>query len=141
MVVTSIAAGSKQGGQPDPKAVLGLLALIYGGFIVMALLIGPAFQALITNLIWNNTRLGEHRIECRQTAFGLMWIQVSNFVLVILTLGFFAPWAMVRSARYRLESMNVIPATDLQEFEVGDAEEVGAVGVETAAVFDIDISL
>jgi hypothetical protein len=30
----------------------------YGALILMGVSIGPAFHALITNLIWNNTRLG-----------------------------------------------------------------------------------
>lgn len=140
-VFTAMAQAAKGGGKPDPHAMLTLIGVLYGAILVLALLVGPAFQALISNAVWNNTRLGGHRFECRQTAWGLMGIQVSNFVLVLLTLGFFAPWAMIRSARYRIECMSIVPATDLQEFVAGDRDEVAALGQEAAAVFDIDISL
>jgi uncharacterized membrane protein YjgN (DUF898 family) len=108
---------------------------------LMGILIGPAFHALITNLIWTNTRVGEHRIECKMSPLGLIWITVSNFVLVVLTLGLFIPWAMGRLARFQLESVRLLPAGDLQEFLAAEPETIGAVGEETAAAFDFDISL
>ena len=99
------------------------------------------FHALITNLIWNNTRLGEHRIECNMSPFKLIWITVSNFVLVVLTLGLFIPWAVVRLAKFQLESVRLLPASDLQEFVAAEPETLGAVGEEAATAFDFDIAL
>lgn len=131
----------KQGVRVNPSTVLHSLALLYGAFIVMGLLIGPIIHALITNLIWSNTRVGEHRIECKMPPSKLIWITVSNFVLVVITLGLFIPWAAVRSAKFQLESVQVLPSSDLQEFEAGEPEDVGAIGEETATAFDFDISL
>ncbi|HVO48073.1 MAG TPA: YjgN family protein, partial [Steroidobacteraceae bacterium] len=76
---------SSKGGHADPRAVMRALLLFYGAFILVALVVGPVFRALITNLIWNNTRLGEHRIECRISPWKLAWIGVSNLVLVVVT--------------------------------------------------------
>jgi uncharacterized membrane protein YjgN (DUF898 family) len=131
----------RQGGRVDPALVIRTLLILYGAFILMAVSIGPTFRALITNLIWNNTRLGEHRIECNLSPLILIWISVSNLVLVALTLGIFMPWAAVRLVRYEIESMRLVPASDLQEFEAAEPESLGAVGEETATVFDFDISL
>jgi uncharacterized membrane protein YjgN (DUF898 family) len=103
--------------------------------------VGPVFHAFVTNLIWNNTRLGEHRIECNMSAPRLVWISVSNFVLVVVTLGLFIPWAMVRLAKFQLESVRLLPASDLQEFLAAEPETLGAVGEEAATAFDFDISL
>jgi uncharacterized membrane protein YjgN (DUF898 family) len=61
--------------------------------------------------------------------------------MVILTLGLFIPWASVRLAKLQLESVRLLPATDLQEFVDDDPERLGAVGEEAAAVFDFDIAL
>jgi uncharacterized membrane protein YjgN (DUF898 family) len=131
----------KQGGHVNPLAAFRVLAIVYGALILMGILIGPAFHALITNLIWTNTRIGEHRIQCKMSPLGLIWITVSNFVLVVLSLGLFIPWAMVRLARFQLESVRLLPAGDLQEFVAAEPEAIGAVGEETAAAFDFDISL
>jgi uncharacterized membrane protein YjgN (DUF898 family) len=140
-VFVASSQAQKHGGHVNPYAVIRALGILYGGLIVIGVSIGPAFHALVTNLIWNNTRLGEHRIECNMSPFALIWITVSNFVLVVLTLGFFVPWAMVRLARYQLESVRLLPAGDLQEFAAAEPETIGAVGEEAATAFDFDISL
>jgi uncharacterized membrane protein YjgN (DUF898 family) len=140
-VFVAASQAQKHGGHVDPFAVIKALAILYGAAIAIGISIGPAFHALVTNLIWNNTRLGDNRIECNMSPFALIWITVSNFVLVVLTLGFFTPWAMVRLARYQLESVRLLPAGDLQEFVAAEPEAIGAVGEEAATAFDFDISL
>ena len=131
----------KHGGHVDPRALAKSLLMIYGALILLGTLIVPTFHALLTNLIWSNTRLGEHRIECKMSPLGLTWISLSNLVLVVVTLGLFIPWAMVRQARFQIESMRLLPVSDLQEFVAAEPESVGAVGEEAATVFDFDISL
>jgi uncharacterized membrane protein YjgN (DUF898 family) len=137
----AISEAQKHGGRVDPSAAIKAFAILYGAVILLAVSIGPAFNALMSNLIWNNTRLGEHRIECKLSPWKLIWISLSNFVLVVLTLGFYIPWAMVRLTKYRLECVRLLPATDLQEFAAAEPEAIGAVGEEAAAVFDFDIAL
>jgi uncharacterized membrane protein YjgN (DUF898 family) len=139
--LTALSHAQKQGGRVDPNAMLRALAVLYGTLILIGVSIGPIVHALITNLIWNNTRLGEHRIECRISPLRLAWITLSNFVLVILTLGLFIPWASVRLAKLQLESVRLLPAGDLQEFVAAEPEKLGAVGEEAATAFDFDISL
>jgi uncharacterized membrane protein YjgN (DUF898 family) len=130
-----------QGGHVDPHIVFRAIFILYAALIILLAVVGPIFRALITNLIWNNTRLGEHRIECNISPLKLLWISVSNLVLVLLTLGFFMPWAAVRLSRFQLESMRLLPAGDLQEFAAAEPEAIGAFGEEAASAFDFDISL
>ena len=137
----AISQAGKHGGHLNPAEVIRFFVVVYGGLILLGVSIGPAFHALITNLIWNNTRLGEHRIECNMSPFKLIWITASNFVLVLLTLGLFIPWAVVRLAKFQLESVRLLPASDLQEFVAAEPETLGAVGEEAATAFDFDISL
>ena len=139
--LASLFQAQKHGGHSNPQAVFRVMAILYGAVILMVVSIGPLFHALITNLIWNNTRLGEHRIECNMSPLVLIWITASNFVLVAVTLGLFIPWAMVRLARFQLESVRLQPAGDLQEFVAAEPETIGAVGEEAATAFDFDISL
>jgi uncharacterized membrane protein YjgN (DUF898 family) len=139
--IVSMMHVQQQHGRVDPRTLFRVMLIVYGGLILMGLLIGPVFQALLTNLIWNNTRLGDHRIECHLSPLGLMWLNVSNFALVVVTLGLFIPWAAVRAARFHLEAVKLLPATDLQEFVAAEPEAIGAVGEEAVSVFDFDISL
>jgi uncharacterized membrane protein YjgN (DUF898 family) len=137
----ALSAAQRHGVRVDPHTIFRALFVIYGTLILLSVSIGPAFHALVTNLIWNNTRIGEHRIECALSPYKLIWITVSNLVMVIVTLGMFIPWAQVRLAKYQLESMQLLPTTDLQEFVDAEPESAGAVGEEAATVFDFDIAL
>jgi uncharacterized membrane protein YjgN (DUF898 family) len=139
--LAALSQAQRPGGHSNPHAAWRALLLLYGVLVFMAISIGPAFHALITNLIWNNTRLGEHRVECGISPVGLIWIGLSNFVLVVLTLGLFTPWAMVRLTKFQVESVRLLPASDLQEFVAAEPEAIGAVGEEAATAFDFDISL
>lgn len=125
----------------DPGAFLKIIGALYGAAILLGISIWPAFTALITNLVWNNTTIGEHRLECRMAPLTVVWIAASNFVVVLFSVGFMIPWAMVRWTRYRVESMRVLPAGSLQDFAGGEPEDIGAIGEEAASVFDFDISL
>lgn len=129
------------GAKPDPKEfmpfIVGAVLLIY---LPLLLVVGPYVSARLQNLIWNNTRLGQHRFEYRLSARRLFWIYFTNLLGIIVTLGFFSPWAMVRLARYRAESMTLVPASSLDEFVADQSQEVGAIGEEAAGAFDIDIS-
>jgi uncharacterized membrane protein YjgN (DUF898 family) len=139
--LTALFHMQKQGGHADPRAIFHILLILYGALILIGATVGSTFHALITNLIWNNTRLGEHRFECDMPPLVLIWITFSNFVLAVLTLGLFIPWAMVRLARFQLAYMRLLPASDLQEFVAAEPETIGAVGEEAATMFDFDISL
>jgi uncharacterized membrane protein YjgN (DUF898 family) len=140
-VLMSVGVAHNSGNRVDPRVLIKMLAAVYGAAILIGVSIGPAFHALINNLIWNNTRIGEHRLECRMSPFRLAWITIGNLVLLIVTIGLFTPWASVRLAKYRLESVRLLPVSDLQEFVDAEPEALGAVGEEAATAFDFDISL
>jgi uncharacterized membrane protein YjgN (DUF898 family) len=137
----AISQASKHGGHIDPRAAVRAVVILYGAAIALGVSIGPAFTALSSNLIWSNTRVGEHRIECKMSPWMLIWISASNLVLIALTLGLYIPWAVVRLTKYRVECVRLLPASDLQEFVAAEPEALGAVGEEAAAVFDFDIAL
>ncbi len=140
-VFMAMGEAQKHGGHGYPAGFIRAIVILYAGLILLGVSIGPIFHALVTNLIWNNTRIGEHRIECNMSPAGLVWISLSNFVLVVLTLGLFIPWASVRLAKFQLEAVRLVPAGNLQEFVESEPDDVGAVGEEAASAFDFDISL
>jgi uncharacterized membrane protein YjgN (DUF898 family) len=138
---TALGHAQQRSGHVDTREIIRFLIYFYGALLLFGMLIGPLFHALLTNLIWSSTRLENHRIECRLSPWMLMWIGASNFVLVVITLGLFIPWASVRLAKYQVESIRLLPTSDLQEFVDAEPETIGAVGEEAATAFDFDISL
>ncbi|HVT34803.1 MAG TPA: YjgN family protein [Nevskiaceae bacterium] len=135
------AASAGHGGKPNASAVLGGMLWMFGVIVAGFLAIGPLWLARIQNLVWNNTTLGAHRFESKVHAGRLIWITLTNFIGIVVTLGLFRPWADVRVARYLLESVALLPASSLDEFVAGQEQAMGAVGQEAADLFDIDIGL
>lgn len=118
--------------------VLPFLFVIYGGMLLVLL---PFFRSRIDNLVWNSTALGPHRFENRLRARDLIVLYLTNFIGIVCTLGFYTPWAMVRSARYRAEHMTLILAEPIDQVLAATEAENLAFGDEVGGVFDIDISL
>ena len=112
---------------------------VYALLIIAGLLIVPYFISRIHNLVWNHTELIGHRFSSTQSASGLAWVIFSNFVLIVLTLGLFKPFADIRLARYKMERMALLPAGNVDEFIASEQQRIGATGTETAELFDIDI--
>ncbi len=136
-LMPAMAAGSK----PDPS-MIGAIALgVFALFVAGSLIVGPLFQSRIQNLIWNHTRLGHHRFESRLRFWPLLGISLGNFLLVVITLGLYMPWASVRLARYRAECVSLLPAASLDDFLADVADNATATGDEAAEIFDFDIGL
>lgn len=132
--------GNMEGMQNMQKEQFVMIFMgVYGLFIIAGLLIVPYFISRIHNLVWNNTELAGHRFSSTQTAGGLAWVIFSNFVLIVLTLGLFKPFADIRLARYKMERMALLPAGNVDEFIASEQQRIGAAGTETAELFDLDI--
>jgi uncharacterized membrane protein YjgN (DUF898 family) len=111
--------------------------LFYGiGFLLFAYI-----RARTTNAVFNNLRVGPLRFECLLRARRLIWIYVSNVVVLLLSLGLATPWAVVRTMRYRASRMTAIAAGPLDSFAQAEAQQLNATGEEVGEMFDIDIAL
>jgi uncharacterized membrane protein YjgN (DUF898 family) len=140
-MAAALVRAKQHGTDPDLSGFTKSILLFYVALVFLGVTIWPVFRALVTNLIWNNTRIGEHRIECRLQPMKFMWIWASNFVAAVFSLGFLIPWASVRLSRYQLSVVRLLPAGDLQEIGATEPENIGAVGAEAAGMFDFDIAL
>ena len=126
---------------PSESAVAVVMGLVLLAYLAALLLITPYLAARLQNIIWNNTTLGPFGFESHLRARGMFGIMASNFVLIILTLGLFKPFADIRIARYRLENMALQVNADLDEFVAGVQVNASAAGEEMAEMFDIDIAI
>ncbi len=108
------------------------LNLVIGYFIALIsfAFAGVVYQALIRNHIFASTTLGEkqHSFQSTVKASALLWIAVSNLVVVSLTLGFMLPWAQVRMHRYLAQNSALIPNGSLDDFKgeiISDTNSIG----------------
>jgi uncharacterized membrane protein YjgN (DUF898 family) len=132
-VLISLFAFLKQSRFP---AYIGV-APVYAGYVLMFAYI----QSRSGNLVWNHTRLGPLRFRSTLRWGGLIKLYVMNALGIIVSLGLLIPWAVMRTVKYRIDHMEVIPEGGLDEFQGSDASAVTAVGAEMIDFFDVDLSL
>lgn len=122
------------------------VALLAGGIVLIAylgalLMIGPYLAARLQNVIWNNTTLGSMRFDSRLRARGMFAVMVGNFLLILLTLGLYKPYADIRLARYKIDHMTLLAAEDLDAFVAGQQVIANAAGEEAVEMFDLDLAV
>ncbi|WP_166263357.1 YjgN family protein [Marinobacter caseinilyticus] len=98
------------------------------------------FSAGITNLFMNGTTLDNHQFESNLEGTRMVWIYVSNSVLVALTLGLYTPWAKVRMVQYRASRTALTVDGDLDHFVAAEAERTSALGQELGDAFDVEFA-
>jgi uncharacterized membrane protein YjgN (DUF898 family) len=125
----------------DDEGQIGAFALFFlAGYLWLFLLL-PIFLTLIQNLIWNKTKLGEHQFKSEMRMGRMIFIALTNLLGILLTLGLFTPFAQVRSMKYRIESMTLLPASSLDSFIADEQAQASATGEGMADLLDFDLSL
>ena len=120
---------------------IGMLVLIVGFYAVYFVLFA-AFVVLIQNRVWNHTAVGEVSFRSNARILPMARIYFVNMLLLIVTLGLFTPFAVIRSLKYRLESVTAMTVTGMDQFlGVASVESVAATGEGAADLFDFDIGL
>ncbi len=128
-------------GRADPKMMAPILVGLFLVFMLFSLILAPLFQSRIGNLIWNHTHLGDSGFDSRLQFWPLFFIHSSNFILIVLTLGLFAPWAAVRLARYRAQCLSFLPCMSVEDFVAQTGTAITASGEEMVEMFDFDVGL
>ncbi|MCW8917348.1 MAG: YjgN family protein [Gammaproteobacteria bacterium] len=123
---------------------LGLILVpIIGVFLALPLylLAFAYFSANMGNLVYNGSQLLNHGFESTLRTRPLAMIYLTNWLLLLLTLGLALPWAKVRLARYRAEHLVVLVDGSLDTFVAAEERQVSALGEEIGEAFDFDIGL
>jgi uncharacterized membrane protein YjgN (DUF898 family) len=127
--------------KPDPKVVakvmLGIMA-IYGALLFLGLIVMTYINTRLTNYVFNNLKLDYVRFKVDIGFLRLLWIYLSNTMLILLTFGLFIPWAKVRAVKYKLGCVTVY-AADLENYIAGETEQTKAVGEEMSDFLDVDV--
>lgn len=122
-------------------AAVGTLVLVgVASFYLIIPIIAAFVQARKANLFYNHTFLGSVRFHSIQRARDLIWIYLSNLILIAITFGLFIPFAAVRLARYRAEHLTLL-SDDLASFTAEAREKMSAVGGEISDLFDMEIGI
>jgi uncharacterized membrane protein YjgN (DUF898 family) len=133
-------AGKRAGVGPGFIIVAALVGM--GGILVLNILPKSYLQVRLQNLLWSTTGNEVLRFDSRLGFKRYLGLQLRNYVLILLTLGLYWPFAVVNTRRAQLEAVELETRIGLDEItDVAGREEPGAAGDMAADLFGLDIGM
>ena len=122
--------------------IMPILAMVYVGVLLVILFVTAYATARQREYIYENTVLDD-KITFASTlkAKPLAWVMITNFLMVIITLGLAFPWAKVRMARLMLENTQVSTQTGFDAYITQKQKEESSLGEQIGEAFDVDVGL
>ncbi len=117
-----------------------IMAVVFGVMIVgyfIYLVVSSWYRARMFNHFARHTTYEGVAFEGRMTGRGLAWLSVTNYLLVLFTLGILTPVAQARSARYMIDNLSFDGAVDFDAI-VQTAPDNNQRGEGLAQAFDVD---
>lgn len=128
---------------PSGATLPGVLAVVIPLIAVLLILVltvlASYFIARTQRLVWSHTRIAGVAFENTTRFRALFKIELVNFILTLITLGLFRPFAVVRRTRYLVEANTW--RGDPDAFTAAPVDARGAVGAEAMEMFGFDIAL
>ena len=131
------------GGRGTPPNVMysGLIGVFFIAGALCAFAGGAFLRARLFTYQWSSTRLGPHSFQAGMRARDLLGLQVVNMLVLIVSLGFAWPWVAVRTARFQLSCIELVPVGNLDSFVAGSQPPVSALGEVAADFLDFDLGV
>lgn len=123
-------------------AVFALVPLLLA--FVVAVNIAPRafFTARMQNLLWSRTGSRYFRFKSELRARSLMGLQFKNYLLILLTMGLYWPFAVVATKRMQIEAMALKARVDLNTLtDIARQRENDAAGDMAADIFGLDVGM
>jgi uncharacterized membrane protein YjgN (DUF898 family) len=109
---------------------------------VLIAIVQPYIVSRLQNLVWSRTAGRTVRFDSTLRFKPLLWLTLKNWLLVVLTLGLYWPFAAIAMAKLKLEAVTVL--ADAQFDRLVSQQRGGvrdATGDVAADVFGIDVNL
>ena len=135
--------GAVYAGLGNTGRVAGVLvALVVGfiGIVAINLAVRPYFASRLQNLVWSRTGNSSMHFTSALRFRALFGLTLKNLLLVVVTLGVYWPFAVVATARLKLEAMGVVTRVDPETLASrARAAEGDAAGDAAGDLFGFDI--
>ncbi len=120
----------------------GVAATVGGIYLLVPLVLLPYWQARMQNLVWGQTRSPHITLSSALRCRDLMKVNALNWLLIVITLGLFWPFAAIRTARVRLQAMSVRIEGDVNTWVAqAPAQRAGVLGDAAGDFFGVDMGL
>ena len=122
-------------------AVIGVIA-IFVGLLAAQLLPRPYFTSRMQNLLWSSTASRAVGFESALRFWPLFGLTLKNWLLIVLTLGLYWPFAAVAMQRMKLEAITLLLSVDPQRLIDSAARNPSeAAGDAAGDLFGMDFGL
>lgn len=131
--------GVTPGQPPSMTLLIKVILLVYGAFFIGFLLFAAVsawYRARMMNHFAAHTTFEGVSFTATATGPSLVWLSVTNMLMVVCTLGLLSPVAQARAARYFVERLRMSGSAPLGQILQGAAHEGRGEGL--AQAFDID---
>lgn len=130
-------------GGGNNKALLGMVfgvAMVAVILFLFVVFLKPYITARAQNLVWGTTRSDAIRFRSALKARALLWLSIKNWLLVLLTLGLYWPFAAIARTRMQLEAVGLETQVSLDALvNQARGKEGEAAGDAAGDLFGLDI--
>lgn len=116
---------------------IAVMIAVFSGAYLIYLIISAWYRAQVYNYFAAHTTYAGAPLSGSMQASSLAWLDVTNYMMVLLTFGILTPVAQMRAARYMVENTAFTAPVDF-ELVAQRAAETGKLGEGVAQAFDID---
>ena len=117
-------------------------ALFMLTYVAVILISSSFYAARIRNHLFNNSVIDDvSEFTSEISVAQLIWLRSSNFMAIVLSLGFAMPWVKIRTARLYASVTHVTVLAGADSVLTKDSQSSSAIGEEVANAFDIDVAI
>ncbi len=126
--------------EPYWQIILGLTVYL---IVIPITTVGVAyFRSNMRNYRYNATSINSNiTLNSTTTTWSLWWLNISNLLMLIVSLGLAYPYTKIRSARYFADRTSITVADGLNSFTEREKTRLHALGEEMADAFDADFDI
>jgi len=121
-------------------AAIGVVAIL-ALWLLMQVFARPYFTSRFQNLLWSRTGNQQLRFKSELRFWPLLRTTLLNWLLMVVTLGLYWPFARVALTRLRLESVGIVSRTQLDALVAQAGHQGEAAGDAAGDFFGIDVGL
>ncbi len=127
-------------GSVGPMA--GLVVAAGSVYLVFPLVLLPYWKTRMQNLVWGQTRSRHIALSSVLRFRDMFTLNLANWLLIVVTLGLYWPFAAIHTARLRLEAVSVRIEGDVNTWVAqAPAQRAGVLGDAAGDFFGVDMGL
>jgi len=141
--VAGIFGGERAESAGSVLTFIAFMVVGAAGYLALLVVSNTYLASRLQNLVWNGTRSPEVHFRSDLKLRPLMALTLKNWLLIVLTLGLYWPYAAVASARLKLQSVTVHTRGPLDDL-TARARRTGATdasGDAAGELFGLDVGL